>query len=46
MRLAAPIERVLGRNGIDALTRVLGFLLVCIGMQFLIGAGRALGLIA
>jgi multiple antibiotic resistance protein len=42
LRLAGPMQRALGPSGIDALTRILGFLLVCIGMQFLINAVFAL----
>jgi multiple antibiotic resistance protein len=42
LRLATPMQRVLGPSGIDALTRIMGFLLVCIGMQFLINAVVAL----
>ncbi|MFW5679384.1 MAG: MarC family NAAT transporter [Pseudomonadota bacterium] len=38
LRLAGPMQRALGSSGIDALTRIMGFLLVCIGMQFLINA--------
>ena len=36
LRSAGPIERVLGRSGIDAMTRIFGFLLVAIGIQFLL----------
>ena len=28
--------RFLGQSGIDAMTRIFGFLLICIGMQFLL----------
>ncbi len=42
MRLAGPVARLLGPSGVDAMTRVLGFLLICMGMQFLIGAREAL----
>ena len=42
LRLAGPMQRALGPSGIDALTRIMGFLLVCIGMQFLINAIFAL----
>lgn len=42
LRLAGPLQRALGASGIDALTRIMGFLLVCIGMQFLINAVFAL----
>ena len=31
---ARAVKRFLGEQGIDALTRVMGFLLVCIGVQF------------
>lgn len=36
MRGATTIKRLLGVKGIDALARVMGFLLVCIGVQFAI----------
>jgi multiple antibiotic resistance protein len=36
LRLAGAMVRFLGREGIDAMTRIFGFLLVCIGMQFLL----------
>lgn len=36
LRSAGPIARVLGPSGIDAMTRIFGFLLVAIGMQFLL----------
>lgn len=36
LRAAAAMVRFLGRNGIDAMTRVFGFLLICIAMQFLL----------
>ncbi|WP_243041138.1 MarC family NAAT transporter [Dyella sedimenti] len=36
LRGAARIMRVLGETGIDALSRLMGFLLVCIGVQFAI----------
>ena len=32
------MKRLLGDQGIDALTRIMGFLLVCIGVQF-VGMG-------
>ena len=28
--------RFLGQSGIDAMTRIFGFLIICIGMQFLL----------
>ncbi|HEX5262379.1 MAG TPA: MarC family NAAT transporter [Phenylobacterium sp.] len=36
LRLASAMVRFLGREGIDAMTRIFGFLLVCIAMQFLL----------
>jgi len=45
LRSAGPIERALGPSGIDAMTRVFGFLLVAIGVQFsLIGVSDFFGL--
>jgi multiple antibiotic resistance protein len=32
---ARAVKRFLGEQGIDALTRIMGFLLVCIGVQFI-----------
>ena len=36
LRTATSLARLLGPSGIDAMTRIFGFLLVCIGMQFLL----------
>lgn len=36
LRAAASMVRFLGKSGIDAMTRIFGFLLVAIGMQFLL----------
>ncbi|RDI99150.1 stress protection protein MarC [Dyella solisilvae] len=36
LRGASPILRLFGENGVDAMARVMGFLLVCIGVQFAI----------
>lgn len=36
LRSAGAIERALGSSGIDAMTRIFGFLLVAIGVQFLL----------
>jgi multiple antibiotic resistance protein len=30
------VNRYLGEQGVDALTRIMGFLLVCIGVQFIV----------
>lgn len=40
LRSARSVKRLLGEQGIDALTRIMGFLLVCIGVQF-VGIGVA-----
>ena len=36
LRTATSLAKVLGPTGLDAMTRIFGFLLVCIGMQFLL----------
>lgn len=36
MRGAPLISKALGVTGLDALTRIMGFLLICIAFQFLI----------
>ena len=36
LRAATPIARLLGPSGIDAMTRIFGFLLIAIGVQFLL----------
>jgi len=36
LRLSGYMVRFLGRGGIDAMTRIFGFLLICIAMQFLL----------
>jgi multiple antibiotic resistance protein len=36
LRTASRMARILGPSGIDALTRIFGFLLIAIGMQFLL----------
>lgn len=40
LRMANPVCRFMGDSGIDALTRIMGFLLICMGMQFGITAIR------
>lgn len=35
LRAAHAVNRFLGEQGIDVLTRIMGFLLVCIGVQFI-----------
>ncbi|HEY5458766.1 MAG TPA: MarC family NAAT transporter [Sphingomicrobium sp.] len=36
LRSAGPIAKILGPSGIDAMTRIFGFLLIAIGVQFLL----------
>ncbi|EKP0306962.1 MarC family NAAT transporter [Aeromonas veronii] len=36
LKLADPVCKILGATGIDAITRIMGFLLICMGMQFCI----------
>jgi multiple antibiotic resistance protein len=36
LRASSRMVRFLGPGGIDAMTRIFGFLLICIGMQFLL----------
>jgi multiple antibiotic resistance protein len=44
LRGAEPLRRVLGVNGVSGLGRIMGFLLVCIGTQFVINGARDLWL--
>jgi multiple antibiotic resistance protein len=45
LRAAALMVRFLGKGGMDAMTRIFGFLLICIGMQFVLtGVGDFYGL--
>lgn len=45
LRASGTVTRFLGTSGIDALTKVMGFLLVSIGIQFIIAGMRVLGVI-
>jgi multiple antibiotic resistance protein len=36
LRMASGMVLLLGKTGLDAMTRIFGFLLICIGMQFLL----------
>jgi multiple antibiotic resistance protein len=46
LKMATSLARVLGPSGIDAMTRIFGFLLVCIGMQFILtGVSDFFGLV-
>ncbi len=40
LRVAASMVRFLGRGGLDAMNRIFGFLLICVGMQFLLTGVR------
>lgn len=42
LRSAGLMRRLLGVNGVDSLSRIMGFLLVCIGIQFVINGVRDL----
>jgi multiple antibiotic resistance protein len=42
LRGATYLRRILGVNGVDSLSRIMGFLLVCIGVQFAINGVRDL----
>lgn len=36
LRLSGAVVRVLGVNGMNALTKIMGFLLLCVGIQFIV----------
>jgi len=36
LRSAGYMQKILGVNGVDSLSRIMGFLLICIGIQFII----------
>jgi multiple antibiotic resistance protein len=36
LRVSGSIVAVIGRTGMNALTKVMGFLLLCIGIQFIV----------
>jgi len=42
LRSAGFMQRLLGVNGVDSLSRIMGFLLVCIGIQFAINGVKDL----
>ena len=44
LRGAGSLRRVLGVNGVDSLSRIMGFILICIGAQFAINGVRDLAL--
>jgi multiple antibiotic resistance protein len=42
LRAADPLSRKLGSAGIGAIARIMGFLMICIGVQFIINGVREL----
>ncbi|OZI33984.1 stress protection protein MarC [Bordetella genomosp. 10] len=36
LRFAGPLVRIIGHGGVEAISRVMGFLLICMGVQFVI----------
>ena len=42
LRGAGTLRRLLGVNGVDTLSRIMGFILICIGAQFMINGVRDL----
>ena len=36
LQAATPLNRILGASGMNAISRLMGFLLICIGVQFVI----------
>lgn len=46
LRVAPSVVRKMGPHGVDALSRVMGFLLICMGVQFCIDGMSQLGVVA
>jgi multiple antibiotic resistance protein len=44
LRGAGVMRRVLGVNGVNSLSRIMGFLLICIGIQFIVNGVKDLAL--
>ncbi len=44
LRGAGAMRRLLGVNGVNSLSRIMGFLLICIGIQFIVNGVRDLAL--
>jgi multiple antibiotic resistance protein len=44
LRGAGVMRRLLGVNGVNSLSRIMGFLLICIGIQFIVNGVRDLSL--
>ena len=42
LRLSGRVVRVIGANGMNALTKIMGFLLVCVGIQFVVNGMLAI----
>ncbi len=45
LRASGNVVRILGQNGIDAVTKVMGFLLVSIGVEFVVAGLKGLNII-
>ena len=43
LRLSGRLVRIVGANGMDALTKFMGFLLLCIGVQFIVNGIIGIG---
>jgi multiple antibiotic resistance protein len=44
LRAAGAMRRLLGVNGVNSLSRIMGYLLICIGVQFVVNGVRDLSL--
>jgi multiple antibiotic resistance protein len=44
LRGAGAMRRLLGVNGVNSLSRIMGFLLICIGIQFIVNGVKDLAL--
>jgi len=44
LRAAGVMRKVLGVNGVNSLSRIMGFILICIGIQFIVNGIRDLSL--
>ena len=42
LRLSGQMVRVIGANGMNALTKLMGFLLLCIGVQFIVNGATSI----
>ncbi len=39
LRTSTSVLRILGTNGLNAVSRIMGFLLLCVGVQFIVNGG-------